>query len=310
MRVLDLLQGTARCFVLAAATVALAGCDAVNEAIDNLNNIGNDADVYYYVSMGTSLSVGVHPNNSGVLLPTNDGYADQLFDLIRPDFEAGGQNRELRLIKFGCPGETLDDLVNAGSCPYLAGSQLDAVVDFLGDNIGRVYLLTIDMGANDFRNAGCITDAVDFNCVNDTSAQIATDLAAVLATLNNAADPATTVIGMNYYNPYLASWLDGPDGQTLASDSAQAAVVFNDSLNTTYDTAGITLANVYGAFESDDFSTMVPSSLPPPNDTLPLNVANICAFTYMCDAAPVGPDIHANVAGYSLIANTLAGQLP
>jgi hypothetical protein len=41
-----------------------------------------------------------------------------------------------------------------------------------------------------------------------------------------------------------------------------------------------------------------------------VNVANICAFTYMCDAAPVGPDIHATVAGYSLIANTLADLAP
>jgi hypothetical protein len=39
-------------------------------------------------------------------------------------------------------------------------------------------------------------------------------------------------------------------------------------------------------------------------------VANICEFTYMCDAPPVGPDIHATVAGYSLIADTLMGALP
>jgi hypothetical protein len=39
-------------------------------------------------------------------------------------------------------------------------------------------------------------------------------------------------------------------------------------------------------------------------------VANICTFTYMCDAPPVGPDIHANVAGYSLIAETIVNALP
>jgi len=310
MKVFESVRDTARYFAVAAAMLLVAGCDAASEAIDGINDIGNDADVYYYVSAGTSLSVGVQPNSSGTLLLSNDGYPDQLFDLIRQDFEAGGQNRELRLVKLGCPGETIDDMVNGGSCPYLAGSQLNAVVGFLGDNGDRVFLLTIDMGANDFRNADCITDTVDLDCVNAVSGQIATDLAAVLAALTGAADPATTTLGMNYYNPYLSSWLEGPDGQVLATDSAQAGVVFNDSLSATYATAGIPMADVYAAFESDDFSTMVSVSLPPPNDVLPVSVANICMFTYMCDAPPVGPDIHANVAGYSLIANTLADLMP
>lgn len=251
-----------RVFHLGLVTVALAfaGCDAINDAVDSIDDIGNDADVYYYVSLGTSLSVGVRPNGSGVLLPTDDGYSEQLFDQIRPGFEAGAPNRELRLVKLGCPGETLDDMISGGSCPYLAGSQLDAVVDFLEDNADKVYLLTIDIGGNDFRNANCITDAVDFDCVNTVS--------------------------------------------------AQAAVVFNDSLGTTYGTAGISIADVYLAFESDDFATMVPTSLPSPNDVLPISVANICSLTYMCEAPPVGPDIHANVAGYSLIATTMETVLP
>ena len=58
---------------LIAAAVAISGCDAANEAIDEINDIGNDAEVFYYVSLGTSLSVGVQPNGSGVLLPTDDG---------------------------------------------------------------------------------------------------------------------------------------------------------------------------------------------------------------------------------------------
>jgi len=295
---------------LVGAALAFAGCDAANQAVDKINDIGNEADVYYVVSLGDSLSVGVRPNGAGILLPTDDGYADQLFDQIRPGFEAAGVNRELRLVKLGCPGETLDDMMNGGNCLYLAGTQLDAAVDFLQDNADKVYLLTIDIGGNDFRRADCITDTVDFDCVNTVSAQIATDLATVLAALDNAADPATTTVGMNYYNPYLSSWLESPDGQTLATDSAQAAVVFNDSLANTYATAGTPMADVYAAFESNDFSTMVPTSLPPPNDVLPVSVANICSFTYMCDAAPVGPDIHANIAGYSLIATTMEAALP
>jgi lysophospholipase L1-like esterase len=310
MNALDVSK-TVKCWSAAvAALLILAGCGSGGDAPGEVDNGGGEPVVYYHVSLGTSLAVGVQPNGFGLPLPSDDGYADQLFDLIRPDFEAGGANRELRLVKFGCPGETLDDLVNGGICPYLAGSQLDAAVDFLEDNGDKVYLVTIDMGANDFRNADCVTDAVDADCVNAVSQQIATGLAGALATLLDAADPATVIVGMNYYNPYLSSWLDGPDGQALATDSAQAAVVLDDSLRMTYATAGIPMADVYAAFESNNFSTIISSSLPPPNDRLPINVANICTFTYMCDAPPVGPDIHANVAGYSLIADTLADALP
>ena len=296
--------------MIAAAALALGACDAANEAIDAIDDIGNDAEVYYYVSLGTSLSVGVVPDPSGILLPTDDGYADELYDRIKPGFEAAGaEPRELRLVKLGCPGETLKKMAEGGSCPYLAGSQLEAAVDFLDDNADKVHLLTIDIGGNDFRDADCIDTTVDLTCATDVSAQIATDLAAVLAALNNAADPATTIVGMNYYNPYLSSWLDDAAGQTLAVEAAQAVSIVTDILGTTFDTAGVPLADVAAAFQSDDFVTIVSYPLPAPNDQLPVNVANICDFTYMCDTV-LGPDIHANRAGYRLIADTLAAMLP
>jgi len=289
---------------LIAATLTVGACDAANEAADAIDDIGNDADVYYYLSLGTSLSVGVQPDGNGILLPTNDGYADQLFDIIRPAFEAAAAlPTELRLTKLGCPGETLDDMTNGGNCLYLAGSQLDAAVDFLTDNAGKVHLVTIDMGANDFRNADCINTVVDDACVNAVSAQISTDLAAVLTTLRNAAGPDTTIVGMNYYNPYLSSWLVDLAGQALAMQSALAIAVVMDDLGMTYATAGMPVADVYAAFESDDFDTIVPSSM------LPVSVANICDLTYMCDFA-VGPDIHANFAVYSRIADAFVAVLP
>lgn len=295
-----------------AALAALGGCDAVNDAVDGINDIGNDAEVHYYLSLGDSLSVGVQPNGAGVLLLTDDGYVDALYAAIKPGFEAAGsQPRELRLVKLGCPGETISDMVSGGNCVYLAGSQLDAAVAFLNDNPGRVHLVTIDIGGNDFRDGNCITDtAVDQNCASSVSAQISMDLAAVLAALDGAAGPDTTIAGMNYYNPYLAAWLLGPDGQTLATASAQAVAVLNDFLNNTYMTAGMPVADVATAFVSDDFGNMVMSSQPPPNDMLPVNVNNVCEWTYMCDPDPVGPDIHANTAGYAVIAEAFEAVLP
>ncbi len=291
---------------LLTGVLSVSACDAVNDIVTS----NDDEDVYYHLSLGDSLSVGVQPDSNGNLLPTNDGYSEQLYGSIRPAFEAAVAGRELDLIKLGCPGETLDSLTNGGTCLYVAGSQLDAAIDFLNDNGANVHLVTIDIGGNDFRNAGCITTTVDLNCVTAVSNQIATDLATALTALRNAADPNTTIVGMNYYNPYLGSWIEDAAGQTLATESAQAAVILNDLLSTTYSTAGVPMADVYAAFESNDFATMVPSALPPPNDMLPVSVANICQYTYMCDADPVGPDIHATDAGYTLIANTMEAVLP
>jgi lysophospholipase L1-like esterase len=294
-------------FALVAAALVISACDAANEIVDEIDNIGNDAEIHYYVSLGTSLSVGVQPNGSGVLLPTDDGYADQLYRSIRPAFEAVG-NRELQHIKLGCPGEDIDKMVNGGSCIYVAGSQLDAAVDFLTDEGANVFLVTLDMGANDFRNAGCVDEtAVDQTCANLVSAQISLDLAPVLTALTDAADPNTTIAGMNYYNPYLTTWLVDLAGQTVAMESALAVSVLNDFLSTTYLAAGIPMADVALAFASDDF-TLVESSLSPP-DMIPLNVDNICVLTYMCDDTR-GPDIHANDAGYGVIADAFTNILP
>ncbi len=309
MKVSNRIFGFAGRGVVLATVLALTACDAVNDAVDEIRDIGNDAEVLYYVSVGTSLSVGVQPDSSGLTLPTDDGYPDLLHNSIEPLVEGVG-NRELRLVKFGCPGETLDTFINGGDCPYLAGSQLDAAVDFLEDNRGSVYLVTIDMGANDFRNAGCISTVVDPVCVDAVGVQIAGDMAEVLATLRNAAGPDTPIVGMNYYNPYLASWLDGPAGQELAMAAALAVGGLNGILGTTYETAGMPMADVALAFASDDFVTLVDSSQPSPNERLPLNVNNICEYTFMCAPEPQGPDIHANDAGYALIAETFLSVVP
>ncbi|MFQ6005864.1 MAG: SGNH/GDSL hydrolase family protein [Woeseia sp.] len=290
--------------LLILATLTLGACDQ--------NDSGNAADIQYYVSLGTSLSVGVQPDSGGRLGLTNQGYADQLYGIIKPAFDAAGPpTRTLQHVSFGCPGETTSTMTNGGICPYLEGSQLDAAVAFLTANQGKIHLVTIDMGGNDVRDSGCIgPTAVDLTCMTNASLAISNDLATIVTALRNAAGPGTTIVGMNYYNPYLSSWLVDIAGQALAVQSADAMRIVNGDIGQTYGTAQMPLADVAAAFQSDDFVTMVSSSLPPPNDVLPANVANICSMTYMCDPAPVGPDIHANTAGYGLIADTFAAVLP
>ena len=61
-----------------------------------------------------------------------------------------------------------------------------------------------------------------------------------------------------------------------------------------------------GAFSSDDFTTLV--SLPGVGE-VPLNVARICMWTWVCAPAPLGPDNHANADGYRVIAGAFAAKL-
>jgi hypothetical protein len=58
---------------------------------------------------------------------------------------------------------------------------------------------------------------------------------------------------------------------------------------------------VFTAFRTKDFRDKVNT---PAFGVVPLNVATLCSYTWMCAPPPVGPNEHANVLGYGVIANT------
>ena len=62
-----------------------------------------------------------------------------------------------------------------------------------------------------------------------------------------------------------------------------------------YASSGIRVANVFGAFDTADFTRQ---------DGVPRNVARVCQWTWQCAAPPRGPNQHANQAGYQVIAHT------
>jgi hypothetical protein len=77
-------------------------------------------------------------------------------------------------------------------------------------------------------------------------------------------------------------------------------------LSAEYWLSGARVADVAGAFSSDAFTPLVPIA---PGLTAPLNVARICQWTWMCAPKPVGPNIHANDAGYAVMATTFEGVI-
>ncbi len=264
----------------------------------------------YYLSLGDSLSVGDQPNAEGVTLPTNQGYADQLYSVL------SRTDRNLRLAKLGCPGETSATFNKGGICGYNGderysltadkGSQLAAALAFLKAHRGRVPLITIDIGANDLN--GCIalgSIPKIMKCLPPVFAALTENLAVTLARLR-AADPRAAIVGMTYYVPELAAWLTGPSGQQFAQGSLLLAEQFNALLTGVYKQMGAAVADVFTSFQSANMKTIV---ILPGLGKLPLDVALVCLWTWACAPKPVGPNEHANEYGYAVIAFTYLATL-
>lgn len=251
--------------------------------------------VRYYLSLGDSLAQGVQPDSQGQSIETDQGYADDLFAHYGARFPGN-----LSLVKLGCPGETTTSmLTGAGSpCTYPAGSQLAQASAFIRAHRSAVVLITIDIGANDID--GCAAGGViDQACIASGFAEAGSDLPKILGALRAAAGGRAVIAGMNLYDPFLADYLTGPAGQALAVQSVALGVAFNSLLGAIFRAFRIPVADVQAAFSTTDFAD---TATLPGVGTVPLNVARICEWTWMCAPPPVGPNIHANQDGYQVIA--------
>lgn len=237
----------------------------------------------YYLALGDSLAYGYQPVRP---LDRTQGYVYQVHN-ARP---------ELALTNLGCPGETTTTMIDGGVCP--GDPQLTSAERFLRAHRGQVALVTIDIGANDITpcaSGGVIDDA----CAQRAYRTIAINLSRILIRLRLAA-PFTRMAAMNYYNPNLAAYLLGPAGQQFAQQALVVGNRLNALLGLIYRLAGFRLADVAAAFSTNDTT---------PTGSLPLNVARICQWTWMCAPPPLGPDIHANKDGYAVIARTFLAVL-
>ena len=248
----------------------------------------------YYLALGDSLSQGVQPDAAGTSVETEQGYPDQLYAMLHPSQPA------LQLVKLGCPGETTATMIHGGICRYPAGSQLAAAVAFLTAHRGHVRLVTIDIGANDPEDCGSWASlGTLLHCVGTNFPAAVANLDTILARLRAAAGPDVRIVGMSYYLPALAEWRNGPPGQAVALLSERLAAGYNDLLDRAYAKSDVKVANVFGAFETSDFSGHVTV---PGVGTVPRNVALICQWTWECTNPPRGPNQHANQEGYGVIA--------
>jgi len=255
-----------------------------------INALAKAPPASYYLALGDSLARGVQPNAAGVSVETPDGYPDQVYAALHPGRPG------LRLVKLGCPGETTVSMINGGICRYPAGSQLAAAVHFLQAHRGQVLLVTLDIGANDPESCGGEPGLSQLaTCaVKDVPAAVGR-LGTIVARLKAAAGPGVRIVGMNYYLPALAEWHSGLPGHLVAWTAERLAAAYNDMLGRVYANSGIRVANVFGAFDTSDFTR-------PAGTSVPRNVARLCQWTWRCAEPPRGPNQHANRAGYQVIA--------
>jgi lysophospholipase L1-like esterase len=253
----------------------------------------------YYLALGDSLARGVQPNASGKSVPTNKGYATDLYKV---------EKKKLKGLKFkdlGCPGETTKTMMNGGTCHYAQGNQLAAAVKFLKSHKGHIAFVTIDIGANDVDNCVTKSGTIDGTCLAAGEQSIKTNVPKIAAALRKAGGKKVKIAGMTYYDPFLAFYLKGGSGKALAQASQGLAKQINKDITNGYTPSNVKIADVAATFRTyTPFTGPGSQNATYKGQTVPVAVARICQWTWMCAPAPRGPNIHANATGYKQLAKT------
>src|SRR6266511_2850270 len=170
---------------------------------------------HYYLALGDSLAASAQPNGD-----FQHGYAEQLYAKLQQ------QDPSLQLVKLGCGGESTTSMLYGSQDPSLAAScgppdfyrrmyahktQLAEAVAFLEAHRKFVSLVTINIGANDLPNVSAI----------------AANLPVILDELREAAGSGEPIVGMNYYDPNLATIWFGGDSLADLNEQIDFAVDLN-----------------------------------------------------------------------------------
>jgi lysophospholipase L1-like esterase len=241
------------------------------------------------VALGDSLAAAVGATSG-------KGYVDDIYAKEHKKLKG------LVLENLSCSGATTGSMLDGGGCSYTTGTQLGDAEAFLAAHSGKVALVTIDIGANDVDQ--CVSGTgIDMTCFNNGIKAITTNLPLILSGLASAGG-STPVVGMSYYDPFLAAWvlIPGSTGQSIAGESLTLAGQLNTLLENDFGSANT--ADVAGAFETSDSALTGKWQ----GASVPVNVARICEWTHMCTSE----DFHADNAGHARIAKAfekVAGPL-
>jgi lysophospholipase L1-like esterase len=261
----------------------------------------------YYVSLGDSYAIGFQPSIVHAATGTRNGFAYQVPGL------AQRRGYRLRLVNFGCGGETSTSLLErtarcAGPAPggpdYEGRTQIAAAERFLRAHRGQVGLVTVSIGGNDITR--CVREPDPIACVGPAVAALGTNVAVIAKRLRAAAGRKLRIVGLTYPDVILGQWVGPNPREDLARLSVVAfKELINPALEQGYAAAGgrfVDVTAASGAYGSLDETTSKLTAYGP----IPLPVAKVCEYTYYCEFR----DIHARTNGYRLIAELIVKTLP
>ncbi|MGC1239351.1 MAG: SGNH/GDSL hydrolase family protein [Acidimicrobiales bacterium] len=254
----------------------------------------------FYLDLGASASVGYQPTDTAPHgEATTDGYAN---DIVSYEADRGVT---LDLTELGCPGETTTTMVNGDDhCYHEDGSQLADAMSFLRAHDSYEGIVTVDLGFNDIRH--CLDEgSLSESCVDTKIDLLQEQLPFILQSLQGAAGPDVSFVGVGHYDPYLADAISGKLGARFASHSEAVIDHLNDALSTIYADADIPMATVSDFFDGQSRAPVDLEGVGLVAD----NVAHACELTWMCAPKPYGPNMHPNDAGYLAIASAIESKL-
>jgi lysophospholipase L1-like esterase len=235
----------------------------------------------YYLALGDSLAYGVQPDKVDAGLPPS-GFDTGFVDVFAARLRAF--NRAIRVVNYGCPGESTVTF-RAGGCPWLAegrklhdafhGSQRTAAFAFLAAHRGRVSPITVTLGGNDMvamlegcKNLACVEARAPRALIS-----FGARLTSILRQLRAAAPTAEIVVtGLWNFN---------------IPELARTNALFR-SLNTVIARS----AAAAGAHFADVMPTFNPAG------SVAKQRARLCTLTFICSRG----DPHPKNAGYRAIA--------
>lgn len=231
-----------------------------------------------YLALGDSITFGV-----GVPRPQQNGYVARVADAL----SAGDVAPRIGSTRvFAVPGETASGFLDRRL------DDVERAIEALGP---RVELVTIGLGANEIlrarRDPACVSDRAGEACraVVESAAEVAaSSLDTIVAGVESALEAAgsdAAVLLLAYYNPdpdaLAVASVAGSDG-TVACDPLEGRPGLNDRIACVAELRSVGLVDLHAAFLGRE-------------DELTHFRAG---------------DVHPNVAGYRVIADTILEALP
>ena len=288
---------------LIAAAALVFGVTQVGVASASPRIVAKHAAPLFYVALGDSYAEGYQPGFSNGS-ETLHGYVNQVPALVMKrhrllvrNFGCGGATSASILLSIGCPPGAL---ANNGVA-YPTTTQAAAALAFIATHRGKIGLITISIGGNDFDN--CATAADAQTCVLNSMPVMEANIKTLVAELRTVAGSSVPMIATSYPDVLLAEDVATPPNPSLAQLSLTAfAQIINPDLAAAYTTQSVDFIDVTTA--TGAYTPFAQTTTLAPYGVIPVAVANVCSLTWACTSG----DIHPNAFGYALLAQLVAQQ--